>query len=309
VERAFGLRTPAGARRFYDALRDLHGHRLVAFEGAPLPATSSDDLDLSVEIDRGDVWYELPFDRDGYPLRQPVERRPTLTLYLHEGARRRPLARYRTTIGGWRIVVERGREVLRYMESPVGARVWSEIVAAPVWRPPLDYPDESLVTTLREDADGRPLAELDRNLVGPSYASAYGLVAAYHRRFTRDRRGAIVVLGDEGIRTHGSSDYTSPWHEASLGCHRLRNHLALQLFTYVLQHRAHRRLGHRPLRYARAVDAPSFHGTLRVERGGYVFALDRPIVVRVLPGRIVGPVRRPSTKAFPLPRGAAEARD
>jgi hypothetical protein len=186
------------------------------------------------------------------------------------------------------------------MESPVGERVWAEIVSSPVWLPPADYPDESLVTALRTDGDGQRLQEIDRNLIGPSYASAYGLVAAYHRRFARKPSGALVVLGDEGIRTHGSSDYTSPWHEVSLGCHRLRNHLALRLFTFLLRHRPHHVLGHRPLRYVRSIEAPGFHDTLRIERSGYVFVLDRPIVVNVLRGRILGPVRRPSTEAVPV---------
>jgi hypothetical protein len=300
IERAFGLESAAGALRFLERVGDFGGHHLAAFEGVPPPAYASPDMELSVRIDRGDVWYELPFDDEGRPIRQPIERGPTLTLFVEHEGRTLPLVRYRTTIGGWRILDEGGREVWRYMESPVGARVWSEIVAAPVWLPPSAYPDESLVTSLREGVDGKPLRELDSNLVGPSYASAYGLVAAYHRRFARSAKGALVVLGDEGIRTHGSSDYTSPWHEVSLGCHRLRNHLALRLFTYLLRHRPHQRVGYRPVSYVRTITVPGFEATLRIARSGYVFALDRPVVVDVTPGRVLGPRRRPYTGAIPV---------
>jgi hypothetical protein len=307
VERAFGLETAEGAARFYLKTGDLEGHHLVAFEGISRPDDYGDHMDLRVEIDRGDVWYERPFDDEGRPIRQPIEQGPTLTLFVRDGGSARPLVRYRTTIGGWRVLATRGREVLRYMESPVGPRVWSEIVSGPVWMPPMDYPDESLITTRPEGGDDA-LETINRNLIGPSYASAYGLVAAYHRRYARRPNGALAVLGDEGIRTHGSSDYTSPWHEVSLGCHRLRNHLALRLFTFILRHRPHRRVGYRPARYVRAVDGPGFHETLTIERTGYVFTLDEPLVVDVTKGRILGPVRRPLKGAYPVPASLGHGR-
>ena len=67
----------------------------------------------------------------------PVERRPTLVLFARVGEGWKPLARYLTTIGGWqREQTASGAVGLRYKESPVGARVWRDLVAAPVWLPP-----------------------------------------------------------------------------------------------------------------------------------------------------------------------------
>ena len=71
--------------------------------------------------------------------------------------------------------------------------------------------------------------------IGPGYLSAYGLVAAYN-----------VVPGkngkpdwDNGVRVHGSSEILSIRNPDaySHGCHRLMNHLAVRMFSFVLRHR------------------------------------------------------------------------
>src|SRR5690606_35637176 len=83
------------------------------------------------------------------------------------------------------------------------------------------------------------------------YASAYGLVAAYHQReFVRDD-GSRFYGGDEGIRTHGSVDYMSIMRRHSHGCHRLHNHIAVRLMSFLLRHRPHKRVGQEPLTYGR----------------------------------------------------------
>ena len=66
------------------------------------PSTTAAQMDLSVEIDRGDVWYDFPFDAAGVRQPQPRERFPQLTLFVKWRGERVPLVRWRTTVGGWR---------------------------------------------------------------------------------------------------------------------------------------------------------------------------------------------------------------
>jgi hypothetical protein len=300
VERALGIGTIVGARRFLRQVGDPGPRCPVTFTGVELPEYHrSEDLHLYVVIDRGDVWYEFPFDAAGAPREQPLERRPTLTLFARVDGRRIPLVRYGTTIGGWRLMRQNGDDVWQYKESPVGRRLWSQIVSAPVWLPPQDVQPSSLVMQTRRSEDGQLVPEINLDLVGPGYASAYGLVAAYHRTIEVDADGDMVPGVDEGIRTHGSGDYTSVWRVASLGCHRLHNHRALRLFSFILKHQGHRRLGHRPVRYRIPVDVDGFSGEVHIDRTGYVFELDAPIVVEVLRGRIRGRQRRASTRVIP----------
>jgi hypothetical protein len=101
------------------------------------------------------------------------------------------------------------------------------------------------------------------------------------------------------MRTHGSSDYTSIWRSVSSGCHRLHNHLATRLLSFILAHRAHRRVGHLPTRYRLPVSAPGLKDVIDVTRTGYEFDLDRPLEVRVLPGRIRGQLQRPLRRLIP----------
>ena len=300
VVESFGLEDPEATVEWLGALGQLdpNGHLYVAIPALDLPEYYAPDMDLYVAIDRGDVWYDFHLDARDRPVPQPIERPPTLTLYVRWNGQEIPLGRWGTTIGGWRLAEHRGQEVWAYKESPVGRRVWPQIVSAPVWLPPADEPSSALVTQIRRTEEGELITEVNRNLVGPGYASAYGLVAAYHRRFTR--RGDSYVLGaDEGIRTHGSVDYTSIWRKASHGCHRLHNHVAVRLFSFVLAHRPHRRQGHRPLDYRKTVEIEGRTEELRIERSGYVFALRRPIEVEVLPGRIRGERRAPARQTIP----------
>ncbi len=56
------------------------------------------------------------------------------------------LARWRTTIGGWRAEqASDGYEYYRYKGSDVGPRVWRHIVAGPVWIAPTSSPLRGLV--------------------------------------------------------------------------------------------------------------------------------------------------------------------
>lgn len=304
---AFGLQTAESTRRWLAGLGDLDGHRQVAIDGVEPPEYYGSDMDLRITIDRGDVWYDFPYDAQGNRIAQPIDRRPVLTLYARYLDQDIPLVRYRSTIGGWRILRERGRDVWEYKESPVGRRVWSQIVSTPVWLPPANVQPDSLVMQTRRTLEGEIIREVNQGLVGPGYASAYGLVAAYHRRVARSAGGLAGAGTDEGIRTHGSVDYTSIWRRASLGCHRLHNHLAVRLFSFIVAHRAHRRTGHRRISHQVQVSVPGFSGQIDIRQTGYTYDLARPIEVSVLPGRIRGRLRRAPTEHIPVDYATAPA--
>jgi hypothetical protein len=101
------------------------------------------------------------------------------------------------------------------------------------------------------------------------------------------------------MRTHGSSDYTSIWRTVSNGCHRLHNHLAMRLLNFVLAHRAHRRIGHQRTSFRMRVSTPGFQDLIDIAQTGYEFDLERPIEVRVLPGRVRGELKQPLATKIP----------
>ncbi len=298
---AFGLQTPESTFAWLQSLGELppEEHRYVAIRGVDLPEYYDGEMDLEVVVDRGDVWYEFPYDENGKARPQPVKRRPRLTVFVRYLDQRIPLARFGTTIGGWRSELVDGVVMWKYKNSPVGPRVWARIVAAPVWLPPTSTPARDL---LKRDprGQGKDRYYINYHETGPSYASAYGLVAAYHLKYRRDAEGNIRLGGDEGIRTHGSVDYMSIMRRHSHGCHRLHNHIAVRLMSFVLAHRPHRRLGAQPISYRLPLEYEGYTYLLALDQGGYVFELDRPLPVRVLEGRIRGRVQHPI--AHPLPK-------
>lgn len=302
VERAFGIQTFERALAFLEGLALVPGdHENVAIDPMPLPAWYAQrELEIEAEIDRGDQWYEPPFDDDGEPRSLPVEHRPTLTLYVRFRGARIPLVQWPTTVGGWNLE-RRGRRLeWQYKESPAGEFAWAQVVGAPVWLPPINTPASDLVTQSRIDETGHLVTETKDTLLGPGYASAYGLVAGMHRPVV-GRDGDRLSLGrDQGIRTHGSVDYTSVWRRASHGCHRLHNHRALALFSFILAHRAHRRIGHSRIDFHRVVEVGEETFRFDLDYGGYVFQLERPVPVRVLPGRVLGDVSRAPRRGIPV---------
>ena len=61
-----GLDTPEGALAFFQRHQPQDFQRLrAAVKLPPRPAYYRPDMDLSIVIDRGDVWYDLPFDEKG----------------------------------------------------------------------------------------------------------------------------------------------------------------------------------------------------------------------------------------------------
>jgi hypothetical protein len=300
VIESFGLQTPESTLAFLEGLGELpaNGPRLVAVQMPELPEYYNADMDLSIEIDRGDVWYEFPYDERGVERGQPVERRPHLSVFTTWEGQRIRLARFGTTIGGWRSEQIDGRIWWRYKNSPPGPVVWHQIVAAPVWLPPESTPPRDLF--VRTGRRGREAYRANYHETGPSYASAYGLVAAYHIGYRERDDGSLRLGGDDGIRTHGSVDYMSIMRRHSHGCHRLHNHIAVRLMSFALAHRAHTRVGQQAIAFRRDVEIDGNNYAMEINQGGYVYQLAEPIHVEVLEGRIRGELATPITE--PLPR-------
>lgn len=315
---AFALQTPESTFAWLESLGRLEpeGHRRVAIKAPEMPDYYDGEMDLLLEYDRGDVWYDFPYDDQGQQLAQPVRRRPRITVFVKYNDQKIPLARLGTTIGGWRSE-HLGEEtvVWKYKGSPPGWRAWRRIISAPVWLPPDSTPPRDILKRKRRRKANEPPYEIKFHEMGPSYASAYGLVAAYHEKYYRNAEGEIKVGGDEGIRTHGSVDYMSIMRRHSHGCHRLHNHIAVRLMCFVLAHRPHRRLGHQPLSFKKEIEYEEETYNLDLTRGGYVFELERPLEIHVLEGNIKGKLKKPleifvpkfneEVQAYLMPDGGA----
>lgn len=300
---AFGLQTPELTLAWLQSLGELPKgqSRLVAINSPELPEYYDGEMVFTLEYDRGDVWFDFPYDDQGKEVFQPVGRRPRITLFVLYNKQRIPLARFGTTIGGWKGEKVGDTVMWKYKESPAGWRVWQRIAAAPVWIPPETTPPRELLKRPRKPKPDQPPFVMKYDEFGPSYASAYGLVAAYHEKYYKMADGTIKTGGaDEGIRTHGSVDYMSIMRRHSHGCHRLHNHLALRLMSFVLNHRPHRRLGQETLGYERIVEYETIKYDLKLQQGGYVFMLDTPIEVNVLEGNIRGKAKAPIE--IPIPK-------
>lgn len=268
----------------------------VALPLPALPAWRSAPFELRAEIDRGDVWYEYPWTPTGAPRVQPVERQPTLTLFaIHDGVEE-ALVRWPTTIGGWeRDRRPSGAVVMRYKVSAPGTFVWRDVIAAPTWFPPPSTPNRELVW---RRPDGRWV--LREDTIGPGYRSAYGLAMLMHAQPIRVRGKSEPKWFDPGVRTHGTSSYLSVYGDHSHGCHRLPNHLALRLTSFVLRERAHDVVGPIVEHYHRRVVWGSVRHIRRHSRG-FGYRLHDPVEVIVREGNVLGKVREPSKRSWPLP--------
>ncbi|MBW1761915.1 MAG: L,D-transpeptidase, partial [Deltaproteobacteria bacterium] len=303
---AFGLQNAESTYAWLESLGEISAEKVVAVQNLELPPYYADVMELSVSTDRGDVWYEFPYDEEGKARSQPVSRRPRLSIFVNYNDQKIPLARFGTTVGGWRGEFIDGAVMWKYKGSPVGKRVWSRISAAPIWVPPESTPPRVMLTKRRKR--GEDFFEVDYHTTGPSYASAYGLVAAYHRKYYRSPdgkiqvggdEGMIQVGGDEGIRTHGSVDYMSIMRRHSHGCHRMHNHIAVRLMSFVLEHRPHTRYGQQPMVYRREFEFEEETYLMEFDKGGYNFVLEEPLFVETLPGRVRGQVKEPIEVALP----------
>jgi len=288
---ALGIDGPEAMAKFLSGVAargtyDLH----VAFAAPPLPPYYSRYMNLEGEIDRGDIWYDVPFDSHGNPLAQRRRRYPSFTLYVNWKNQRIPLVHWRTTIGSWRSELgSDGHVYLKYKNSDVGPRIWKNIVAAPVWVPPDSTPGKDLIVKKVFDRKVGPVSVVNTEVMGPGFSSAYGLVMAIH---LKQLEGG--GLFDNQIRTHGSVDYTSIARRFSHGCHRLVNNRAVRLFDFVLKHRKFVRLGNHPL--SKDKRKFSFQGR-RYEyvlpTRGYYYDLRPPVPVTTLEGRVLGEAKAP----------------
>ena len=287
---ALGLQTPTSAQEALAKLSDLgegnFDNLLVAVKMPPKPAYYSEDMRFSAVIDRGDVWYEFPYTEDGRKKAQPRSRYPHLTVYVHYADQKIPLVHWRTTIGAWRNEYKDGEVMLKYKNSDVGPRVWKDIVAAPVWIPPATTPPAELIKGKWKNGKFRRGVNYDE--IGPGFRSAYGLVAAYHIKQSKDAAGNVVSEHDNSIRTHGSVDYMSILRRYSHGCHRLYNMDAVRLFAFVLQHRDYTRVGQIPVGVGRHLDVEGRSYHMKINTRGYKYELVEPIPLEVTRGRVRG---------------------
>jgi len=237
-----------------------------------------------VVIDRGDVWYDIPFDEKGKPRSQPRSKYPHFTIFCKYNNQDIPLVRWRTTIGAWQPEMHHDQEYYKYKISDVGPRIWKNIVAGPVWVPPESTPS-------RDMAKVRPVGKRSEPIVahqtfGPGYASAYGLVAGYN--VTKEGR-------DNQVRVHGSVNYMSILSSSgcSHGCHRLLNYQAVRLFSFVLSHRNFERKGQSKLGFSKRFEHQGEEFEIGLSTRGYYYEMTPPIPVNVLEGNIRGEQKKP----------------
>jgi len=294
-----GLDQPEAALAFFKRHDQAAFKRFrAAVQLAPRPEYYAAHMELSIVVDRGDVWYEPWFDEKDkwrWPSRQ---RFPSLTLQVDYQGQKIPLARWRTTIGGWRAEQgSNGYEYYKYKGSDTGPRVLRKISSGPVWIAPETEPIRSLVKSKK--VEGRWQGVVNYDALGPGYLSAYGVVAGY---FVIPGQGEAADV-DRGIRAHGSSDYLSMYSSNgySHGCHRLPNHLAIRLYDFVLQHRHKHVKGDGPMEFARQFLWQDHVYEMRIPSRGFEFELDPPMPVNVLEGTIRGELKKPIEGLVPKP--------
>jgi len=295
------IRTPGDAATFLrrvgrEGLATLH----VAHRPGPPPPyydqRMGQHMELSVEIDRGDVWYDFPFDESGQPITQLRVNFPTLTVFVLWQKQKIPLVRWRTTIGSWRSETQKnGKVYYKYKNSDVGPRIWQQIVASPVWIPPDGTPAKDLLTRKTLDRDVGPVTVVNTDVMGPGFQSAYGLVLAIHHR----KSGS--GLFDNQIRTHGSDDYTSIARRFSHGCHRLVNSRAVRMFDFILRRRLFERIGNQPINLRKRFTYEDKQYEYLLDTRGYYYELKQPIPVLVTEGRIMGKIKHPIDAFVPKP--------
>jgi hypothetical protein len=292
-----GLTSPEASLAFMKRHGDFK-RLLAAIKLPPRPEYYSKHMELSIVVDRGDVWYDPPFDENDKWRAQPRSRYPSLSLFMDYRGERVPLVRWRTTIGGWRSEqAPDGYEYYKYKGSDTGPRVMRNIISGPVWIAPESTPIRSLAKSKKVEGVWQPVVNYDE--LGPGYLSAYGLVAGY-----------FVIPGengapdqDRGIRAHGSSDYLSIYQpdRYSHGCHRLPNHLAIRLYDFLLQHRNMKVNGDAPMNFWRQFLSGERVYEMRIPSRGYVYELDPPLPVNVLKGTIKGELQEPIEGFVPKP--------
>jgi len=211
-------------------------------------------------------------------------------VFVKAGGKQIALARWRTTIGGWRAEqASNGYEYFRYKQSDVGPRVIRNVVSGPVWIAPASTPIRSL--TKGKTVNGKWMRVVNYDELGPGFLSAYGLIAGYFVIPGQNGRNDF----DNGVRAHGSSDYLSIYsaNGFSHGCHRLPNHIAIRMYSFILQHRNMTIVGDKEMNFARQFLSKDTVFEIRLPSRGYYYVLDPPLPVNVLEGEIKGDAKKP----------------
>jgi hypothetical protein len=299
VMQDLGIDTPQKALSWFQSYSPEYFNNLkIAFKLPALPEYYSDNMEFYIKISVGDVWYDVPYTPDGKRKYAPRGMLPHLYLYTVYKGRKIMLSSTGTTAGGWKKEYKDKQIFMKYKSSDLGPKEWKYIVAAPVWFPPKSTPPSDLTT--KANIKGRYRTVVKWKTLGPSYASAYGLVMAPHTT-TITRNGKEEDL-DRGIRTHGSVNYMSIKVGFSHGCHRLYNHLALRIFSNILKHRQHSRIGQKKADWTHFV--PGDNGkTLRIHQKtkGYYYQLEPPVKILVTRRYIVGKVKQPIKELIRIP--------
>ncbi len=299
------LATPEKALAFFQRHpAEDFGWLRVGVKVPPLPEYYAPHMELDVVVDRGDVWYDPPWDEEGKRVHQSRARMPKLYLYVTHNGERFPLVRWPTTIGGWREEQAiNGYEYYKYKGSDVGSRVIRKIISGPTWVPPGTTPLRSLAK--RKYVNGKAQGVVNYEEMGPGYLSAYGLVAGYFVIPGKDGRPDQ----DRGIRAHGSSDFMSirSAQRFSHGCHRLVNHAAVRLYGFLLHHRTMVVDGDQELNANRQFFYKDQVYAVRIPSRGFQYRLEPPLPVEVLGGRIRGTLRQPVEGLVKMPGKAYPA--
>ncbi len=261
--KALGWSSPEAVETFLAA--HAGEQLLVALPLPPPPRYHSAHMELRAEIDPAD------FGKPG--------RRPALTLFAKDGDQELALVTWPTTIGGWHDEVQEDGTIGEvYKASDFGPRVWKQLYVAPTWNPPETTPDDELV---RYHGNGK--YRLKKEVFGPGPRAAYGMVMLInHQPY---QKNGETRYHDNGIRVHGSSSVTSVIRGASHGCHRLLNHLAVRLGSFLLRHRNHEVKGDQRNGYQRTVLIKDQELTFRNETRGFLYELTPPVEIVVLPGK------------------------
>jgi hypothetical protein len=303
--RALGWTDPAAATAWLNEhAASRQPSRLIAVDLPDPPAYHSAHMELRAEIDRGDVDYGLPYTADGRPRGFAQRNRPIMTIFTRHEGRDIPLVRWNTTIGGWQPEINPtdGTVGMRYKGSDVGPRVWRDIIASPAWLPPPNTPDDELLVR-RSGGGWAP----HRAIVGPGYDSAYGLALVVHHMVRGDGTDADDFV-DRGIRSHGSVSYSSILRGFSHGCHRLFNHLAVRMTSFLLRHRNHTVQGRLNADWRRVLhpEGSEEEILMEVDTRGFGYQLTPPVPLEVLEGNIRGRQTRPLGGFYPLPETVQE---
>jgi hypothetical protein len=181
--------------------------------------------------------------------------------------------------------------------SDIGPRVIRQVVSGPVWIAPPSTPIRTLVKGKLINSSWMQVVNYDE--LGPGYLSAYGIIAGY-----------FVIPGlngkpdfDNGVRAHGSSDYLSIYSSNgfSHGCHRLPNHLAIRMYSFILRHRKMHVAGDQAMNFTRQFLFTEKVFEMRIPSRGYAYYLDPPLPVMVLEGNIMGTQKKPIIGYVPKP--------